>query len=293
MRLLCLASQAGVNFERTLTLGRQSLHCNQADLERAMGECGVSFEPSILQADGYSESFLRSLGAASLQAMDASTYEGADIIHDLNVSVPQSLHGAFSLVFDGGSLEHVFNFPTGIANAMQMVEIGGHFIGITVCNNYVGHGFYQFSPELFYRVFAPENGFRVRGVFVLETKSSGMDDGVFYQAVDPAELNRRVLLRNHAETLIAVWAQRLADVPLFQSPPQQSDYVEAWDSKTGNAHRASRRGLAARTRPLRYAAKRGLSRALPRLPQSAPRYDSGGFRRMVMNRAALELLRSL
>ena len=51
---------------------------------------------------------------------------------------------------------------------MKMVKTGGHLMLFTPANNYFGHGFYQFSPELFYRVLSKENGFEVRRMVVLE-----------------------------------------------------------------------------------------------------------------------------
>jgi 2-polyprenyl-3-methyl-5-hydroxy-6-metoxy-1,4-benzoquinol methylase len=53
-------------------------------------------------------------------------------------------------VFDGGTLEHIFDYPTAIKNCMKMVKPGGHLLLTTPANNWFGHGFYQFSPELFY-----------------------------------------------------------------------------------------------------------------------------------------------
>jgi len=45
--------------------------------------------------------------------------------------------GAYTTVIDGGSLEHVFNFPQAIANCMNMVAVGGHFIGLSPANNFL------------------------------------------------------------------------------------------------------------------------------------------------------------
>ena len=69
------------------------------------------------------------------------------------------LKNKYTLVIDGGCLEHIFNFPVAIKNCMEMLQEGGHFIGITPANNLMGHGFYQFSPELYFRIFSKENGF--------------------------------------------------------------------------------------------------------------------------------------
>ncbi len=293
VRLLSLASQAGVDFRQTLLFGRQSLHANRADLERALTECGLAFDPAIIQSDGFADAFFRHLGADSLRSMDASEYEGADIIHDLNRAIDSSLEEQFTLVFDGGTTEHVFNFPVAIENAMRMVAVGGHYLGITICNNFVGHGFYQFSPELFFRVFSPENGFSMRGVFVFETRRAGLDDGIMYRVKDPATLHRRILLRNNEETFVAVWAQRTERRPIFEKSPQQSDYVESWDANEGNALAPSGNSLKERTRPIRYPLKRNLRRVTSLVPASAKKsYDLEGFEPVRMDLSALPLLKS-
>jgi hypothetical protein len=74
----------------------------------------------------------------------------------------------FSVVYDGGTIEHVFNAVQAFKNGMEMVRVGGHFIQVNPANNFMGHGFWQFSPELIYRVFSAENGFNIRGVFLHE-----------------------------------------------------------------------------------------------------------------------------
>lgn len=56
------------------------------------------------------------LGASSITVLDASPYEGADTIHDMNTPVPEVWHGRYDVVIDSGSLEHIFNFSVAIAN---------------------------------------------------------------------------------------------------------------------------------------------------------------------------------
>ncbi|MFN8218804.1 MAG: hypothetical protein U0S12_01555 [Fimbriimonadales bacterium] len=294
VRLLALLAQAGVDPVRTLTLGRQSLHAGKMDLQRALMECGTPFRDGIVREDGYAEGFFEFLGAQTVDSMDASDYEHATHVHDLNLPLPVELKGRFSLVYDGGTLEHVFHFPQAIKNAMELVEVGGHFVGVTVCNNYVGHGFYQFSPELFFRVFSPENGFETRHVLVFETRKTGLDDGTMWRVEDPAKLGRRVLLQNASETLIAVVARKTDSVDIFAQTPQQSDYVASWDSETGNAFAEKpRRGLRALTRPARYALKRGvrpLSRASTGVRLALKPYEDPAYTRVRMDVSALKWL---
>jgi len=157
-----------------------------------------------------------------VDSMDASAYEGASIIHDLNLPIPIYLKGRFDLVWDGGTLEHVFNFPVALQNAMQMVRIGGHIFLDTPANNQCGHGFYQFSPELFFRVFTPANGFELLRLYIHS------HDGLFH-VVDPIDIHGRVELRNSEGTIMRVHARKIADVPL--SSVQQSDYVDSWEQR--------------------------------------------------------------
>jgi 2-polyprenyl-3-methyl-5-hydroxy-6-metoxy-1,4-benzoquinol methylase len=89
----------------------------------------------------------------------------ASIIHDLNKPVPKELEERFDVVLDGG-LEHVFDFPQAIENAMRMTKIGGHLILETPANNLCGNGFYQFSPELFFRVLDSGNGFELERLYL-------------------------------------------------------------------------------------------------------------------------------
>jgi hypothetical protein len=100
----------------------------------------------------YADRFFKEcLGVSDVNSLDYSSYEGADILHDLNQPVPANLKGRFDAVVEGGSLEHIFHFPIAVANLMQMTKVGGTIFASTVSNNLCGHGFYQFSPELIFR----------------------------------------------------------------------------------------------------------------------------------------------
>jgi SAM-dependent methyltransferase len=181
-------------------------------------------EASDLLKQVYIESLLRRLGAQRVESIDNSEYEHASIIHDLNEPIPDVLKKSFSCVFDGGTLEHVFNFPQAIKNCMEMVAPGGHFLGITCANNFTGHGFYQFSPELFYRVFSPENGYVVEDMLLCQPHRGAPR----HKAEDPAVAGHRVELTNDKPTYLIVVARRTSEVEIFDTTPQQSDYVNAW-----------------------------------------------------------------
>jgi hypothetical protein len=225
---LIAARDGGIDFGRVATIGRLNLFADFRSLKAAFARHGLALadgELRRLRADGYSDAFLRHLGAKELTAIDASSYEGASIIHDLNRPIDRSLVQRYSVVIDGGTLEHIFDFASAIRNCMEMLEVGGHFFCHTMANNFLGHGFYQFSPELFYRVFSPENGFRVLRMIAFE---SMIGRPKWYQPADPQLIGERVELVNTRPTYLLVHAQRIADVPLFASAPCQADYSRHW-----------------------------------------------------------------
>src|SRR5262249_26462815 len=152
-----------------------------------------------------------------------SSFEGASVIHDINLPIPDELKGRFSVVIDGGTLEHVFNFPQALKNAMEMVAVHGHFLAVTPSNNWMGHGFYQFSPELFFRAFSDENGFKIENMFIC-----GWLRGRWYRVSDPKVIGQRVELINNYPMFLLVQAKRLYKADIFATAPQQSDYVASW-----------------------------------------------------------------
>jgi hypothetical protein len=229
------ARAQGANFQRTATLGRLNLFIDQRSLAELLKRSGLPASTDDVRAirtkaAGYSEPFLEMLGAREITSIDASQYEGATVAHDLNQPIGDELRNKFSAIIDGGTLEHVFNFPIAIKNCMDMLEIGGHFFAHTMANNFMGHGFYQFSPELFCRVFSAENGFRLHQAIVFESRILPPS---WYQAADPQVIGERVELINSNPTYLLIHAERVADVPIFARTPQQADYSALWTKKDG------------------------------------------------------------
>jgi hypothetical protein len=122
---------------------------------------------------------------------------------------------------------------------MEMIRVGGHFIQVNVANNYMGHGFWQFCPELIYRIFSRENGFQINAVLMHEPNAmcpTGASFGTWYKVEDPAARHCRVILINDRPTYICTIAQRVEDRRIFVRFPQQSDYVEAWTQTRAPHH---------------------------------------------------------
>ena len=238
LRFLLDSQASGTSFAQTVTLGRQTLFVTPEGLTvlgpRLHRTLTVADGRRLLEeADGFCEPVLRLLGADDVRAVDVSPYQGAAIVHDMNTPLPATLHESCTALLDGGTLEHVFDVRQALKNCMEMVREGGHFIAITPTNNHMGHGFYQFSPELFFRVFSPANGYVIERMLISE------EDGTaprFFDVADPERVGRRVTLINRYPASLMVRARRVAVVPIFASVPQQSDYVPVWSRSEPGMH---------------------------------------------------------
>lgn len=147
---------------RVLTLGRQDIWFSYGLLQKmAMefgieltdpGDISVSRKPG-LAASGYisDDCLFTSLGFSNFKALDFSDYESAHYIFDLNSSkIPEHLLEVFDVIIDGGTIEHVFHIPNVLNNIHKMLCQGGRIIHLSPSSNHMDHGFYMFSPALFW-----------------------------------------------------------------------------------------------------------------------------------------------
>lgn len=232
VKFLLYCNHVGVDFSRTAMIGRQNLHLNKQELLRLMLSFNHQLTDSQMESilssgSGFAEPFLARLGGKTIHSFDKSDFENATDLHDMNLEIPEKYKGKYSMVLDAGSLEHVFNFPVAIKNCMEMVCLGGHFLSITPMNNFVGHGFYQFSPELFFSVFTQNNGFELVHLLAIEDRPNAK----WYSVKSPIQLKRRVTLCNSVQSYLLVMARKVADANIFRSQPQQSDYVAVWENE--------------------------------------------------------------
>lgn len=241
---------------RALTLGRQDLALSIPSLARFARDRGVALRDAPTADD---QGLFHALGFDALDALDASDFEGAAVVHDLNHPVPEALHGRYDLVFNGGTLEHVFNVPVALASVHALLKVGGRAVHLAPVSNLIDHGFYSFSPTLLYDYYSA-NGYAIPTAYVFQARSFEHPWTVYrYEpgALD-AVASRFHDLRRSGLTLAGLWfcvektAASTSDVV-----PQQGHYRRAW----ADAGRPSPPpgGLALRLRD----AKRRLDRELP------------------------------
>ncbi len=247
--LLGHAQDRGVAFARTIGIGRQALFVDAPDLERHRALRGLPALVEPASAPGRARYFeplmTQWFGAATVDSVDASAYEQASLLHDMNLpwSADQAGLGSYDAVLDFGCLEHVFDFPVAWRNCTALCRVGGHILHSLPANNLAGHGFYQFSPELFFNLYRAKNGFELVGLWFAQKA----DPRHWWTVANPSTVRRRVTLRNSHEVYMLVIARKVADLPHMPAP-QQSDYVQQeWVEPTAADPGADGRGIAARS----------------------------------------------
>ena len=167
-------------------------------------------------------------GASTVVSIDYSDYEGANIIHDMNYPISQETYSKFDTVIDAGSLEHVYNAPQALKNCSLICnKSGGQIVHILPSNNYCGHGFWQFSPELFFSLYSKENGYRNTEIFLADLS----DNKYWYKVIKPHS-GQRVIVTSKTPVYCLVRTVLSKQVTGDFSDIQQSDYIDLWSDRS-------------------------------------------------------------
>ncbi len=127
------------------------------------GHTGFLYDQVTRHASGNTVtdmSAMNSFCLAKWKALDVSDYEGADIVHDLNLPLPGHLRGAFDFVFNGSCLDNIFDPAAALTNTCDLLRAKGRIVGVEDGSDYNGP-YLKFTAEWFHDYFA-ENGWDVR-----------------------------------------------------------------------------------------------------------------------------------
>lgn len=191
---------------RVLTLGKQDVSCSEERFNRLLAQNGLlercgngafRYPPETLarlnalkarnrylslksemRAKGHISdiALFQAMGFDEARSVDISTFEGADYAFDLNNEGLGAVTGNdYQLVFDGGTMEHVFDTRQVLANVFSATAVGGYVVHLGPSNNTVDHGFYQFSPTLYYDYYTANNFEILSCKFIRYTKNYDTD----------------------------------------------------------------------------------------------------------------------
>lgn len=197
------------DFGSTIQLGRQEFLLSK----KFKNKIGIG---NLQYFDQASDSLF---GTSIVDSMDYSNYEGATIVHDLNLAVAEDLTQKYDTVLDLGTTEHVFNTSQVLENCDKMIKFGGRIIHVLPANNFNGHGFYQFSPELFFSFYSKSNGYESE-VFLVNLRQ----EKYWYKVKAPSE-GKRLQVNEHGPMYVLVVATKINDA---KSDILQTDYKFVW-----------------------------------------------------------------
>jgi SAM-dependent methyltransferase len=216
LRAIAFGKRLGfLQLDQTVTLGRQQIFLSQSDYDQLV-EMSVLPRAEFPTSD-FAEPLLKSLDANVVESIDASDYEGASIIADLNKPLGDRHYEKFTSFIDFGAMEHIFDAHQVLVNINKLLRPNGTAVILTPANGYLGHGFYQFSPEFFYSVFTPKNGFSQTVVILIDWHNSEN----WYYVKSPTALQERNQIPNKTYQLLC-FTRKIATIDSISV--QQSDY---------------------------------------------------------------------
>jgi hypothetical protein len=98
---------------------------------------------------------------------------------------------------------------------------GGQILHLLPANNFCGHGFWQFSPELFFSLYCESNGYSETRVFL----ASEYRTDIWYEVVKPEHGQRANVI---SFTPVLVLCRTVKARKFRHDTVQQSDYVHVW-----------------------------------------------------------------
>jgi 2-polyprenyl-3-methyl-5-hydroxy-6-metoxy-1,4-benzoquinol methylase len=123
-----------------------------------------------------------------VEAVDNSGYEGAALVHDLNRPIPKGWEERYDTIVDGGTLEHVFNFPQALANCMRMVRTGGRLFLFTPRTTSSGTASTSSARSSSTARSRPRTASRWRKMLAVQFRYASTEDGSVgrpYRVADP------------------------------------------------------------------------------------------------------------
>lgn len=242
--LLRIARDEQVNKSSALVLGRQDflLPSGPPRMERQkriyqdlLNQAGYSESiENLIDQDGYCDTLFAFLGFENTDYMDISDYEGANVIHDLSEPVPDSLYEKYDFIMDGGTVEHIFNVPRAFENLHRMLKPEGRLFALNPANNWVGHGFYQFSPDIAWSFWRDAMGYEVKNCRITAMRDWYGRHEIVTPSPEEREYGRDHSLRSLSGDgiFLLVYEVVKKEKCVGKANAQQSDYRATWDASS-------------------------------------------------------------
>jgi len=170
------------------SLGNQDIWASRNDIKQCLDDVGCTYhEPANILGHSsrtfamsaelariardfvHARTLFEAFGIREYLDLDKFDSDNPALRHDFNNPVPPELENRFGLVFDGGTIEHIFDVRQVMANITKMLRPQGCVVHI--CSFGIDHGFYAFSPGFFFDFYGA-NGFDDFECYLLEADFS-------------------------------------------------------------------------------------------------------------------------
>ena len=237
--------------KQVLTLGVQTCKFDYGTIEKLLQRRRFPYTPLPSEATEkttgffadhmlrnyiHQRTFFQMLGFSreNIRAMDASAYEGAEFVHDLNQPVPGALTQSFDLILDAGTIEHVYSTKDAMFAIAQMCRLGGLVVHDSPVD-LINHGFVNYNVRFFYNFYLA-NGFEAVAMKYLVIPRDETVASRYYMEIEPNEY--RDAPGPYYDTHIFCVLRKMSHVPPVI--PQQENFVRAWESAAKQTSDGSR-----------------------------------------------------
>lgn len=260
-----------------LLIGRQTVHLTPSRFSELMREEGLSIDPALpvtldnttrggagrgLISDTY---LFKALGAATVSAVDLSNYEGADIVHNLDMPIPPQLEGKFDFICNGSVLDNMFNPTMGLTNISRMLAPGGRVVHFEHGSNCTNGAYLQFSPNWFFDYYAVNEYADCKTYIALFHDLDAPWE--FYACLHDAGQEPRQFSSSRMAMTVAL-AERASDSTWDRYPVQDQYRNDDEQRRYVNGHKR----IAASTRSFMAPSTIGVLAAQPRVRQLSHRF---------------------
>jgi len=144
-----------------LFIGRQLVPLSLDTLNRLLARYGLKNQaPDCAEYDNETRGaaghgfitdryFLKALGVKTFHALDVTDYEGAEIIHDMGLPIPEKYYGKYDFVYNGSCLDNMFNPGVAMINISKLLKPKGRSVNIESASSR-NSPYIMFSPGWFY-----------------------------------------------------------------------------------------------------------------------------------------------
>lgn len=212
-------------------LGRQAIHVTRRQFSIVAKNFNfgqAALDPNVID----DVTLFKALGFDAVESMDYSDYENPTHVLDFNNPIPDRFREKYEVVFDGGTTEHIFNLPESLRNIHKMLKPGGLIIHSSPSSNHVDHGFYMFSPTLFYDWYTC-NRFDIIKSYIFEYPMDANRPWIVYE-YKPGSIDAYSFAGLSGGKRLGLWfVARKSEKSTCNTVPQQGSYLSVWQSAQG------------------------------------------------------------